>query len=318
MGRIVTGLASSHAFTFLPVDDWEELRERNRRMFEKRYGFLPAAADGVSRETVEGNRERFAHIEAALDKVRANLASTRPDVLILVGDDQDENFSTANLPQLAVYVGPDFTLSNPLVDKPTRYVSHQGFASDLLAQSALTGFDVASVGRFEGDQLKSHAHAQVLANMLPDGEIPVVLVFMNAIHHPAIEPWRCAQFGELLARVTALRPADERVAVYASGGWSHFTAGYPWGSYNGPMGHGDIDEEFDRRLLETLTSDDSRGLSALSGADLLEHGQVELRAWIALRAALGDQPRLDFLTYEPFYRALMGMAVAAWTPEGGS
>ncbi|MDP9823632.1 aromatic ring-opening dioxygenase LigB subunit [Nocardioides massiliensis] len=315
MGEVVAGLASSHAFTFMPIDDWDEFRERNRRMFQERYGFVPEVPDGVLAESMEENRKRFAAIQEALNAIRAKLASTLPDVLIVVGDDQDENFSTANIPQLAVYAGGDFTLANPLIRGSTEYTCHREFARDLLEQGVLEGFDLASVGRFEGDELRSHAHAQVLANIMPGAEIPVVLVFMNAIHHPSVEPWRCTQFGELLSRVTAKRPANERVAIYASGGWSHFTAGYPWLNYRGQAGHGDIDEDFDKHLVDTLTGGDTRQLSKLSGADLLEHGQVELRAWIALLAALGDEPHLDFLTYEPFYRGLMGMAVGSWTPR---
>jgi hypothetical protein len=314
MGKIVAGLASSHAFTFMPIDDWDYYRDGNRRVFEKRYGFLPKAPDGVLRESLEANRRRFAPIQEALEAIRAKLASTLPDVLVVVGDDQDENFSTANTPQLAVYTGTEFTLARSSATS-TKYTSHREFSSDLLEQGVFEGFDLASVGRFEGDELKSHAHAQVLANIMPRADIPVVLVFMNAIHHPSVEPWRCAQFGELLSRVAANRPAGERVAIYASGGWSHFTAGYPWKSYRGQMGHGDIDEAFDKSLVDTLTSGETQRLSELSGADLLDHGQVELRAWIALLAALGDEPLLDFLTYEPFYRGLMGMAVGSWTPR---
>ncbi|MFC7655306.1 hypothetical protein ACFQV8_00925 [Pseudonocardia benzenivorans] len=115
-------------------------------------------------------------------------------------------------------------------------------------------------------------------------------------------------------RVAQSRPEGERIAIYASGGWSHFTAGYPWAAYRGPHTHGAIDTAFDREVLQLLEDGEGRKLAELNDADLLEHGEIELRAWIALVGALGDRPA-DFIVYEPFHRALMGMAVAAWTPQ---
>lgn len=314
MGTIVAGLASSHAFAFMEPEQWDEFREKNRRMLQQRSGVLPPVQDAVQDEDLAANRERYARIRGGLDRLRDVIAELRPDALIVIGDDQDENFTAANVPQLAVHVGAEFTLGSPLATSQDRYRVHRELATSLLEQGVQEGFDIASVGSFENDQLRSHAHAQVLAHVLPAADIPVVLVFLNAIHHPAIEPWRCEEFGRLLSRVMERRPEGERVAIYASGGWSHFTAGYPWAAYRGPHTHGAIDAAFDREVLQLLEDGEGRKLAELSDADLLEHGEIELRAWIALVGALGGRPA-DFIVYEPFHRALMGMAVAAWTPE---
>ncbi|WP_300009880.1 hypothetical protein [Pseudonocardia sp.] len=314
MGTIVAGLASSHAFAFMEPGQWDEFREHNRRMLEQRSGVLPPVQDAVHDEDLAANRARYARIRGGLDRLRDVLAQLRPDALIVIGDDQDENFTTANVPQIAVHVGAEFELATPLAQSRARHRVHRELAMSILEQGVREGFDIASLGSFSDDALKSHAHAQVLAHVLPEADIPVVLVFLNAIHHPAIEPSRCEEFGQLLSRVMQGRPAGERVAIYASGGWSHFTAGYPWAAYRGPHTHGAIDTEFDREVLQLLEDGEGRKLAELSDADLLEHGEIELRAWIALVGALGDRPA-DFIVYEPFHRALMGMAVAAWTPE---
>ncbi|SFL30938.1 hypothetical protein [Geodermatophilus ruber] len=314
MGSIVAGLASSHAFAFMEPQRWDDFRERNRQILHRRSGVLPPVQDGVHDETLAMNREGYARIRGGLDRLRTVLADRRPDVLVVIGDDQDENFSTANVPQLAVHVGTSFTLANPLATSEVPYPVHRELATALLEQGVREGFDIASLGSFENDELRSHAHAQVLADLLPRADLPVVLVFLNAVHHPAVEPWRCEQFGQLLARVVRARPAGERVAVYASGGWSHFTAGYPWAAYRGPRTHGAIDTDFDRVVLDLVERGEGHTLARLTDADLLEHGEIELRAWIALLGALGAEPAA-FVEYQPFYRAMMGMAVAAWTPE---
>jgi hypothetical protein len=314
VGRIVAGLASSHAFAFLPPDQWDALREQNRQMLHRLSGALPPVQDGVRAETLEGNQEAYRRIRGGLDRLRNMLTDLRPDVLIVIGDDQNENFSSALVPQLAVHVGERFTLASPLAHSEQPYRVHRELATALVEQGVGEAFDIASVGSFANDELRSHAHAQVLADMLPGADIPVVLVFVNAIHSPAVAPRRCEQFGRLLADVVRSRPEGERVAVYASGGWSHFTAGYPWADYEGPHTHGAIDSDFDRVVGQSLKDGEGRKLAQLTAAELLEHGEIELRAWITLIGALGDLPTA-FLEYQPFHRALMGMAVAAWLPD---
>jgi hypothetical protein len=314
VGEIVAGLASSHAFAFMPPERWDEFREQNRRLLYERRGVAAPVQDGVRVETLAANLRGYARIRGGLDRLRSLLTQQRPDALVVIGDDQDENFDASNVPQLAVHVGEEFTLAGPLATGAATHRVHRGLATALLEQGVREGFDIARLGSFPNGELRSHAHTQVLADMLPRADIPVVLVFLNAIHHPAVPPWRCAQFGQLLARVVRDRPEGERVAVYASGGWSHFTAGYPWDAYRGPHTHGAIDAAFDHVVRELVEEGDGGRLGELTDTDLLEHGQVELRAWIALIGALGDLPA-DFVEYQTFYRAMMGMAVAAWTPE---
>ncbi len=106
-------------------------------------------------------------------------------------------------------------------------------------------------------------------------------------------------------------PAGERIGLYASGGLSHFTAGYPWAAYDGPRVHGSIDDEFDRRTLKCLATGNGYELSKLTSEDLLNSGNIELRSWIcAVGAVGGNTPWAS--VYEPFPPRLMGMAVA-WT-----
>ncbi len=154
---------------------------------------------------------------------------------------------------------------------------------------------------------------------------------MNAIHPPGPAPARCYAFGQMLGDIIRHHLADKRIAIYASGGLSHFTAGYPWRYYRGPFGYGCISEDFDRKVLqwiddqnENFTSQNvpqfaiytgadgqASKLAELSSAELLEHGEIELRSWIILAGVVGAVPA-RVLAYEPLYRGLMGMAVAEW------
>lgn len=314
MGKIVAAFGSSHAFTFMEPGEWDDFRGRNRQSYQRRQGTEPPEQPAALAETLEGNRARYSRIRNAHETIRRTLRDARPDALIVIGDDQNELFTGADIPQIALYTGHDFRLSRRFAKGQATYHVHHDLAQALLEQGVGDGFEIDAVEEMPAGELPSHAHCQVLDAFLPDASIPVVPVFLNAIHHPAIEPRRCYAFGEMLARVIAARPASERVALCASGGWSHFTAGYPWSAYRGPFSYGAISQSFDQTVAERLRSGAGRKLAELSGDDLLTHGDIELRTWIAMLGAIGPVPTAE-LIYEPFYRAVMGMAVATWDPD---
>jgi hypothetical protein len=112
------------------------------------------------------------------------------------------------------------------------------------------------------------------------------------------------------------RPVGERVAVYASGGLSHFTAGYPWAHYKGTHTYGSISEGFDRKIIDLMTRGEGEKLARLSADDLLDNGEIELRSWITLLGAVG-QSAARVLAYEPFYSGNMAMSAAYWELEEG-
>lgn len=321
MASIVAGMASSHAFTLVDPDTWDRRRERNQDGYRHRYGVdppvLPAVREKVAAETLAVRRERYRRIRAGLDSLRDAAACKQLDAIVVIGDDQDENFTEANLPQIAIYQGAEFYTTERGEGgrrRGTRYRCHSELAGHLLHGLVEREFDVASCGSFPNDELLSHAHGPILQTVTPEAGVPVVLVFVNAIHLPAISPARCYRLGQAIREIVCAGGSAGRVALYASGGLSHFTAGYPWPHYRGPHSYGSISEEFDQRLLEHMREGRGGKLAELTSEELLEHGAVELRSWITVLGALGDA-RPEMLCYEPLYSALMGMGVAYWDLE---
>lgn len=315
MGKLIAGLASSHAFTFRDPSEWDGFRQRIDAGYKRRYGREPEPHPGVAAETPEDNRRRYRNIRDGIETLHRELAEARPDALILIGDDQNENFHPDHLlPQLAIHTGEDFRFRGrgAAGDRPCR--SHPELARTLLATAVEAEFDLATCAGFAGGALTSHAHYEILENVVRDLDIPVVVIFVNALHIPAISPGRCHAFGRTIRDAVAARPDGERIAIYASGGLSHFTGGFPWPHYDGPFAYGGISEAFDRQCLEDMRAGDGARLAALSSADLLRHGDIEMRSWIVLLGALGDAPA-RMAVYEPFYRGMMGMAVASWRPD---
>ncbi len=318
MAKIIAGMASSHAFALVDPNEWDRMREMTRQRFKQRYGVEPPPHPKVAKESIDERQARYQRVKAGLNFLRERLEEKKPDALILIGDDQDENFKENNLPQIAIYVGENFFTTERRQDggrqRGAHYRGHPALAYHLLNGLVERDFDVAFSKFFPESELLSHAHGPILRTVLPGADIPVVLLFVNAIHVPAIGPTRCLRLGQAVKEIVEKRPSEERVAVYASGGLSHFTAGYPWLYYKGPYTLGSISEDFDRRAVELMARGEGEKLAQLSSQDLLENGDIEMRSWIVLLGAMGRVPA-QVLAYEPFYSALMGMGVAYWELE---
>lgn len=288
---------------------------RESRLLQPLIGVEPPEQPQVAQETLEGNGARHARIRAGLEQLREVLATNRPDALIVVGDDQNENFTEENLPQFAIYSGA--TVRGCAFGKDTGdYPCHADLADAILEGCVDRGVDLWFGRRFPNNQLKFHAHVPPLDVLLPKRDIPIVPIFVNARHPPRPEPARCYALGQAIRRVIEVRPENERVAIYASGGLSHFTAGYPWKRYKGPHRYGANCTEFDEHILELMHKGEGHRLAALTSKDLLDNGDIELRSWIILLGALSATPATS-LVYEPSYRGIMGMGVGYWDMSNG-
>ena len=313
MGSLVAAVASSHAFAVMPPEKWDELRERNRNVYAQRQHIaVPLPHPQMSAESVDDVRTRYAHVRNGLFELKRIIEESKPDALIVIGDDQNENFTAQNVPQFAIYIGADAVFFDRLFQEERTYRCDAEIAHIILNSAMEGGFDLSFSESFLNKRLISHAHVEPLMRiLLPNADVPIVPIYVNAIHPPGPTPARCYAFGQMLGNIIRNHLADKRIAIYASGGLSHFTAGYPWRHYNGPFGYGCISEDFDRKVLQWISNGQASKLAELSSAELLDHGEIELRSWIVLAGTVGTVPA-RVLAYEPLYRGLMGMAVAEW------
>ncbi|HTN69826.1 MAG TPA: extradiol ring-cleavage dioxygenase, partial [Methylomirabilota bacterium] len=311
MGQIIAAMASSHAYTFLEPKTWDKRREFTRSNYKKRFGVEPPDQPQVQEETLESNEARYTRIRDGLTFLRDKILALRPDMLIVVGDDQNENFLENNLPQFSIYLGKKLIAADRNGRTGQTYRCDSDAAWTMLEQCVESGIDLAYSTEFPNNHLISHAHREPLEYLQVNGDLSIVPIFINAIHVPAPTPARCYQFGETLKKVIESLPAEKRVMIYASGGLSHFSAGYPWPHYKGPCTLGSICHDFDRKLVEWMQNGKGRELAALSNKDLIQNGEIELRQWITLMGIIGNG-KPELLVYEPFYRGLLGMAVGYW------
>src|SRR5262249_44566766 len=105
---IVGAFATSHAYTFQEPETWDTRRERSKANVAKKAGRPAPDTRQAQAEPLENNRRRYAPIRDAHGKIRERLAASDADAVLLIGDDQAENFTGDNMPQLLVYTGDDY------------------------------------------------------------------------------------------------------------------------------------------------------------------------------------------------------------------
>lgn len=291
MADLVGCLAMSHApQLMLDPDYWHLLRMRESEN-------LPIRPD-LENETGEVKWAKWQRCRDAIAVLRRRLQDLRPDVLIVVGDDQHENILDDNMPPFTIYVGAAADastslryLKQPFSENRTQYEVDTRLAQWLLAELMDAGFDPAysRETRFEGGL--GHAFARVLKFLVPDPTCAIVPVMVNTYYPPAPAPKRCVHFGRTLAAAVVRHPGPQRAVIVGSGGLSHTR----------------IDEQLDGEFLDMLERGDVDAMAAMPRPVFVD-GTSEILNWIVTAAAAGRPGTV--IDYQPLYRAPTGVGCA--------
>jgi catalytic LigB subunit of aromatic ring-opening dioxygenase len=261
---------------------------------------------------------RVAACDAHIAKLKSTIAVARLDALVIVGDDQREQYFEDNMPAFLVYCGE--TIRNmPLppgqdspaywrraraqyheTEAPRDYPVAAALAKHMVEQLVEHNFDVSYSNALSRERGEGHAFGFVHRRLLDSAPLPIVPVVVNTYYPPnQPRPRRCYRFGQALRAAIASWPQDQRVGVIASGGLSHFT----------------VDEVLDRAVLNAVRNADEETLAAIPPAKL-NSGSSEIRNWIVVAGA-AERLQTHWQEYVPLYRSPAGtgcgMAFAAWS-----
>jgi hypothetical protein len=322
MAQLVGVLHTSHGgFTTIPSEHW---------------GTRRAARSYRADVPVESQAEmdaKWARTLAGIHTLRQKLAEMRPDVLVIVGDDQEECFDFNNHPSIAVFVGEQFAGRAPgavafeqrgtVEPELTSNPGHPGLAKHILTGLLASDFDPA----FMLDLPKPRpgmAHAVMNPlGFFTDFTIPAVPVLVNAYYAPQVTAARMYRLGRAIRVLVDSYPEDLRVVVIGSGGLWH-TPGQKesW-----------LNEEFDQKGLKYLESGDiekwaelfdayepgddpsqeisiiRNGTTGLPSPSGPQFGSRETLCWIGA-AAVADGSDTIVVDYVPVYASPVGNGFA--------
>jgi 3-O-methylgallate 3,4-dioxygenase len=250
---------------------------------------------------------RVAECARHLDRLAGAIAAARLDALVVVGDDQKEQYLEDNLPAFLVYCGE--SIENGVLDRPAgtpeywkraRSIYHEpaapreypvagALARHVAAHLNESEFDIATGERLPRGRGEGHAFGFVHRRLLGAHPVPVVPLVVNTYYPPnQPRPGRCFRLGKALRAAIEGYPAPVRVGLIASGGLSHFS----------------VDEALDRRVLEGCRTGDEALLASIPPAKL-NSGSSEIRNWIVAAGAAAGL-RTDWQAYVPLYRTPAG------------
>jgi Catalytic LigB subunit of aromatic ring-opening dioxygenase len=298
------GLAVSHAPSmFRGVAHWPLI---HRVLTES----VPQPRE-IEKETPEVLQGYIDRINSGFAALKRQLEIFRPDVLLVVGDDQAEVFTEANMPTYSLFTSAEVhgSINIGLIGEPEEenHITLRcaaDLALHLLGALRREGFDVV-----ESNELKplgrpkrgiGHAFTRPVAKVTPQLNVPIIPLHVNCYFAPMPSARRCYELGRALA--DALKERPERVAIMASGGLSH--------DPRGPRA-GWIDTALDRWVLEQLRAGNVEALCHLFefDSDTLRSGTGEIRSWIVVAGACSGA-RATIVDYIPAHHAVTGLGFA--------
>jgi hypothetical protein len=331
MGELL-GLGLSHyPGPIVPVEYWpRHLRtqvERGRLaadLFEdhSRWPTRMQAEWGAD-EGQSAARAHQAQLVAGYRRVRQALDEFAPDLVVMWGDDQYENFRKDCIPAFCVFILDEAT-GQPLADgerqafrtsanvwdlppdTTIRVPGHRQAANELTRALLANDFDVAYAYLTKHPRGISHSfanailyldydrrgfgyplvpfHVNCYGNQLMTTSANVVGEGIGELSPPAPSPRRCFEIGRATARFFAASPW--RVALVASSSWSH-------GSLTAKHQRLYPDVEKDRARYEELQQGRFGDWARLDIHELEDCGQHEFLNWVCLAGAMaeaGQQP----------------------------
>jgi hypothetical protein len=323
MASIVLGIGTSHSpLLVLGGAQWEfrsgdDRRSKSLNTLDGRLvSYEELLAERGEPYAKQSDPRQFpamaARAEAALDRIAEELAAARPDVVLVVGDDQGELFGPENFPAISVYRGEELVMkpaehlkgmppwadlkfwSGYRMDLPHRYPGAPQLGLDLVHGLIRRGVDIASSDRVLDPTVNGFGHAFgfVIERLMKDRQVAMLPVLLNTYFPPNTPTAaRCYEVGQKIAAALEASPIQARVAVVASGGLSHFIC----------------EEAFDRRIVAALEVNDVKTLTSIPQEALLS-GSSEIRNWITVAGMVTSlKPR--FTEYIPVHRTPVGTGI---------
>lgn len=270
--------------------------------------------------SVEERTARHAQCQKGVEALADLWEQNKPDVAVIMGNDQRELIAESMQPVFAAHHGDTFW-QKPLNEerekglspgiketewayRPDEDVIWPGLpdlAAHLFGCAADEGFDITAIKEWPETRPEHwhfgtpHAFAWIIRRIMRDNPVPILPVFTNTFHPPN-QPTakRCFEFGEFIGRAIESWDQDKTVAVFGSGGMSHFV----------------INEELDHRVLDAIQSRDKDTLINVSQQELMQ-GTSELRNWISTAGIVfGTELSGDVIDYIPCYRTEAGTGTA--------
>lgn len=321
MAEVVLGIGTSHTpMLSMSPRRWPELGgDFDRGLLKSDYDARAAKAPDWLSAELNSNvwQDKYEASQRALGHLRETLGEVAPDLVLIVGNDQEEMFLEYT-PMFAL-MKADVARDTPADvgslpkalqeawwayhgDELVEYPLVSGLDDHLIKALADGGFDIAVCTDQTGDRSIGHAFTFVERRIMPDSSTPIVPIMINTYYPPnQASPARCIELGQAIGQAIKTWDSPSRIVVVASGGLSHFA----------------IEADLDREILRHLEREEFDELAAIP-REVLKLGTSEALNWVTAARILAEFGRkMHLIDYIPAYRSMastgVGLAFATWT-----
>ncbi|MCF6197386.1 MAG: protocatechuate 3,4-dioxygenase [Emcibacter sp.] len=220
-----------------------------------------------------------------VDRLRAQ----EVDTVVVIGDDHYTINGPYCIPQAMIGIGdvegpcePWLGISRDKID------NNEALAQHIMQHGLDNGVDwTASKALVVDHSVMVPVHYAVR----PLAGVRTIPVYINSGMEPLISNSRAYEVGQSIGQAIASWDKAERVAIFGTGGISHWP---------GMAEMGRVNEPWDRMIMDLIVKGDHATLMELSDADILRdggNGGLEIKNFICAMGALG-QCRGEIIAYE--------------------
>jgi len=255
---------------------------------------LIAARPGVA------DKKQVERVMQAFARIRARMTELRVDTAIVIGDDHYTMFGPHCLPSMLIGIGDlDGPHENWLGQKRAPIANNPALAQHIMEYGYDHGFDWAVAKTLTIDHATYIPYLKIVKDL---DNVRMIPVYIAAGVVPLIKPRRCVQLGEMIRDAVEAYDGDERVAIFGTGGLSHWV---------GAAEMGKVNEEFDHTMIDMIKRRDIDAMLALTDEYVLEtagNGALEYRNWLVAMGAVKEY-ECELLCYEPIRPWVTGTAL---------
>ncbi|MFC4310547.1 protocatechuate 3,4-dioxygenase [Steroidobacter flavus] len=249
-----------------------------------------------------GLEEQAERVFVGMKELGRQLRETHPTLLIVITSDHLNNFRLDQPMPFAIGTADVYTPYGDMGLPTDQIRGDASFSTGFAMFVNDRGFKLAKPPRLRPD----HGVMIPLGIVDPKRELPVVPLYVNTVYTPGPTPQESWRLGELLrAYVAEYCKAEERVALLAGGGLSHWL---------GVPEEGRVNETWDRWFMKMLATGQGLSLAKLSNEQILidaGNGGLEVNSWITLAGAVPSATG-EVLFYEAIPAWASGMAGMAF------
>lgn len=235
------------------------------------------------------NTARRDELFAKMDLMRADIAASGAEALLVVAAEHFANFFMNNMP--AFCIGMADSYDGPIEDPSWLRIARtrvpgNADLSRRLVREVMQTVDTAYAEEWKFD----HGIMVPLHFLTPSYDLPIIPANINCQGPPLTPLSRAWAFGEALRRACDAVP--EKIALIGTGGISHWPA---------TPDSGKINEAWDRAFLDRLLRQDRDALLAYTDEETYRdggQGGFEIRTYIAAAAAARGPGELQYYTAE--------------------